>query len=124
MQRGPIPATDFLFYLYGQNFGPGSQVFVDGQPATTTVLSPATVKAEYIFSTGGGGEDIGEDDLPQALSSPSKSSGTITPADSPNGFASSMLLSVATGVLIIALGPFLLLAARKPSSHRSLRHGD
>jgi len=50
MQRGPIPATDFLFYLYGQNFGPGSQVFVDGQPATTTVLSPATVKAEYIFS--------------------------------------------------------------------------
>jgi hypothetical protein len=50
MQRGPIPATDFLFYLYGQNFGPGSQVFVDGQPSTTTVLSPATVKAEYIFS--------------------------------------------------------------------------
>jgi hypothetical protein len=50
MARGPIPGTDFLFYVYGQNFGAGAQVFVDGQPTTTTVLNQTTVKAEYNFS--------------------------------------------------------------------------
>jgi len=49
MERGPIPATDFLFYVYGSNFTRESQVFVDGQPANTTFLDVDTLKTEFIF---------------------------------------------------------------------------
>jgi len=50
MERGPIPATDFLFYVYGKNFSRGSQVFVDVQPAVTTYLDIETLKAEFVFT--------------------------------------------------------------------------
>ena len=50
MERGPIPATDFLFYIYGKNFSQGAQVSVDGQPAATTFLDASTLKAEFVFT--------------------------------------------------------------------------
>jgi hypothetical protein len=51
MESGPTPATDFLFFLFGQNFTQQSQVFVDGQPASsTTLLNSTALKAEFTFS--------------------------------------------------------------------------
>ena len=49
MERGPIPATDFGFYVYGNNFFDGAQVSVDGQPAATTFLDASTLKVEFVF---------------------------------------------------------------------------
>src|SRR5216684_693674 len=51
MQRGPIPVTDFAFYLFGKNFTQAAQVFVDGQPSSSTsLLNSKTLKTEFVFS--------------------------------------------------------------------------
>jgi FG-GAP-like repeat len=51
MESGPVPATDFEFYIFGENFTQQSQILVDGQPAPSTgFLSSTALKAEFAFN--------------------------------------------------------------------------